>query len=238
MAVLTVSEIEALARILYADTDSSDPALTSSELTKLINDKYLRWHEKVEPRYQIVTSGSSGFTTTSGGASASTVVGTLTTLAEIGQVLWYAGSGTSGTSGKPLEILPLADFFRRRGVNTSASGPPAIGSLTRENTDTEADIGKWRLRVWPEADTTYQFVVVVRKVPVILAAGGVDQPDVSEPASYTLARLAAADAAYIVGEDAEFIANILRPVSQDVLGSMGMTELALRPHPSPSGRAT
>lgn len=235
MAVLTAAEAEAFGRILYADTDASDPALTSSEWQKIHNEKYLRWHEKVEPRYQIVTTGSSGFTLA---GSASTVVGSLTTLAEIGQVLWYAGAGTAGTEGVPLEILPLSDFFRRRGVDTSAAGPPAIGSLTRENTDTEADIGKWRLRVWPNADATYQFPVMVRKVPVALAAGGTDQPDVSEPASYTIARLAAADAAYIVGEDSEFIANILRPVSQDVLASMGMTELALRPHASPHGRAT
>jgi hypothetical protein len=92
--------------------------------------------------------------------------------------------------------------------------------------------------VWPTADTTYQFPINVRKVPAILSAGSTDQPDVSEPASYTLARLAAAEAAYIVGEDSEFVANILRPVGEDILASMGMTGLALRPQASPHARAT
>jgi hypothetical protein len=238
---LTLADIDTHAGILAAMTDTTDPPLTTAERYAIINELYLRWHEKIEQRFKNLYGE---FSIITGGFF---VDGTSTNIAEIDRAYAISSDSYSASDagmGNEVEVIDVSEMFElyKNAPDSqfiSAVLPTRI-AFKRLQTDTEADIGKWRCYVYPKtiADaTTLKISVSARVIPALLA-GGTDQPDISDEARYTIARLAAARYAAVVGEDQEFIAEILRGVDEDVLASMGMSDLMKRPRSHPAERAT
>lgn len=227
MANLTVANGLLHARALYVDTDTTDPAVSDATLTKIANEKYLLWHARVEPRW--VTASLATLV-----ESTASYTTTAVNIAEINTV--YDASLALGV----LEQIEI-HRYRQKMFDSSSNGTPIQYALERAQTDTEANIGKWIVYPYPPPDAlaaTKVLTGIVRLVPALVSEiPGTDQMDVSDEAAYTIWRMVAAEAARMVGEDAEFIAGILAPIKDDVLTAMGMTALALRPRITEGERA-
>lgn len=212
-----LTAITALARRLYVDTDSTDPALAAADLTALINEAYLKWCEAVEPRYQVGTLFAvSGASLSAASNAAVAEIGALTT-------------GTPGTTFRTIEQVDyntIQDKVSEDGTTTS--DVPQMCALQRNQTDVEANMNYWTLYVWPKSVAGYNVTAQYRKTPAALSSG-TDEPDMSEEARYTLARIVAATAAYLVGEGPEFVATILQPVPEHIQSAMGVAGLHKRP---------
>lgn len=208
----------ALARRLYVDTDTTDPALSTADLTALINEAYLKWHESVEPRYQTGVAFVVGATAVSAMSNANTY-------AEFG-ALTVGSVGSTYRTIEQVDYNTIQDKLSEDGSTTS--DVPQMCSLRREQTDTEANQGLWTVNVWPRSAAGYNITAQYRKTPAALSAG-TDEPDVSEEARYTIARIVAATAAYLVGEGPDFVATILQPVPEHIQSAMGVARLHKRP---------
>jgi hypothetical protein len=212
------------ARIDCGDTDEIDPALTDDIYQSFINEYYLLWHQKVERRTSEVTPTDSGLTYTTG---VSVLTTTPTDWIEIVEAYKVTGSGV--VFGTPLEIMDPASILRMQ-ASDPAPGTPTRIAFTRLASSSTANVGKWRAFVHPIPDTTYYVGILARKWPVLLGSP-TDTPDLTELEAYTVARLAAAKAAGIFGEDQEFIGNILRDVPDQILSQIGVPRPGLKAPP-------
>lgn len=239
MANLTVTNGLLFCRELYVDSDTVDAALTGTQLVRIANEKYLRWHEKVERRFQTLDNTTTGLDLTGLYTDLTSIV----TIAEIESVSLRNATNIDTEAERAPRSEVLASLSELS-YGTASDGRPYRYFIEREGTDTEASIGLWRIYLNQQHDVagasaTLKAILRARVVPALLTVSGetsTDQMDVSDEAAYTIWRLVAAEAARIVGDD-EMVPGILATVPQDVLASMGMSELATRPREAQSKRA-
>lgn len=202
-------------RTLYADADSNDPALADSELTALLNEIYLFYSLKVEKRVSEFTANQAGFSFV---APAAVATGTETDWYEITQA--YLAVDGDTLYGTPLEIVKVAEILR---LQQSSPTPGTITKVAfgRVASAITANIGPWKAYVHPIPDNDAYISTLVRAWPTALSSS-LDTPDLSELAAYTVCAITAARAAAIIGEDQQFIENILATVPDETRELMGM----------------
>lgn len=235
MAWPELSDLIAEARRLVVDTSSTDPAAADAVYTARLNENYVRYCAVVDRRFQAMAATTSGAYMVA--AQSSTTL-TPTNIAEIGQVFWTIGGPDESTPTSsnitltPLERVSWDYYIRTRGpLNTNLpdqAGTPEFYAVRRVATDTDANIGKWELGVWPPPGALSYFPMYVRLTPALLSSSS-DKMDLSDEATWWVVRLAAADIANMIGEDDAFIARILAPVPQQILESMGVKATGVRP---------
>lgn len=225
-----LTAILALARQHYVDVDSTDPALSDAQLTKLINEAYYKWCDTVEPRFKRMAVALTGLNFPAATPATVAVTCSLTNIAEVGSVECYpAASGTGATYSPVLERIDFNDWLRMMGEDSTASASmPTKLALQRLQTDTEADQNKIAFYVYPPCSADLSLIPTVRLVPAALSSG-TDEPDMTEEARYVLARIVAVHAAHEIGEDADFIAAIAATIPEKVQQSMGIASLWKRP---------
>ena len=209
------------ARMDCADTDSVDPAVYDSIYTTKINKYYLLTHARDEKRIVEVSATDSGYTFT---AALKVKTGTPTNWYEISQA--FRVSAVGSIYGTPLSIRPVHEILRRQSSESTAGTPTIIG-FTRHATATAASVGKWDAYVHPIPDATYYIGLLVRAWPALLVNSG-DTPDLTELERYTVAKLAAAEVAYIFGEP-ERSEWILRSVPDETLAHYGIARAGYKP---------
>lgn len=228
MAVLTKAQVLTQARILYVDSDTTDPANSDTILGAIYDEKARQYLELVEPRYKRLSATASGLTLT-GAYNATT---SAVNIAEIVSA-FYDASGASTVVGTEMERVPMGEIQQSLqelnfDVATGGNERPYRWNAVRVQTDTDADKGKWQFWLNQKHDNSAGatlFVILHAR----LDPTDTDPLDISEAGSYTLARIVAAEAARLIGEDQEFIAGILAPVREDILQKMNLVELAKRP---------
>jgi len=203
------------ARLMASDYDEVDPALDDSIYTSLLNKHLLLHGLSIDRRIEEVTATAAGLTFTAG---LKVVYATPTNWYEI--VKAYLVSAVGDVYGTPLDIIPMAELALLQDQDTDEDG------TVHENTPTHAafeaisvsdtdNSGRYNVRLWPVPDETVYVGVLVRSWKTELVDSQ-DVPDITPLGAYTIARQAAADAAALFGEDAEFIANILRTVPEEL----------------------
>jgi hypothetical protein len=225
VAILTLAGMRAHGQLLCLDTDTNSPAIGTAEWASLINEKYLTWHEKVERRFKIQASASSGFTITSLSAGVvCKVTSTATDYAEIERVMYYQAASTALLVGAQLEKKKVSEIYRLFNEDQSLTAQPKYYALERTETGTTADIGKWTLYVQGPVDVSggaFQFPCFVRSTPTALSADA-DTPDVTHEAAYTIARLAAIEAANLM-RDADLATRLAQPIPDDIRSHFGLS---------------
>lgn len=223
MAVLTTANAVLHARLLALDTSTVQPGLTDAQYLSLLNEAYLRWFEAIEPRIKWYTPTQAGLN----GIAAGTYQKT-TTPVDIADILQLClASGATAADGKALERVEPHAMLKKIAEETT-QGVVARWSAVRLTTSTDADIGKWSITFHPIPAATTNLSLIVKTAPALLVSGSVN-PDVSEQAAYTLARIVAARAAAALGRDGEFIQNIVQPIPDDIRQSFGFGMTTRRP---------
>lgn len=202
------------ARMMAADYDEVDPALTDSIYTSLINKHLLLHGLSVDRRIDEVTATAAGLTFAQGDKSA---YATPTNWYEI--VKAYLASGSGSTYGKPLDLIPMSELVALQDADTNDAGVTTQGEPTHaafeQISGSMTNSGRYIVRLWPVPNAVTYVGVLVRSWKTELSLD-TDLPDITVLGSYTIARQAAADAAALFGEDQEFIANILRTVPEEL----------------------
>lgn len=205
------------ARLMASDYDEVDPALDDSIYTSLLNRHLLLHGLSIDRRIEEVTASDAGLTFTAG---LKVVYATPTNWYEI--VKAYLVNAVGDVYGTPLDIIPMAELAALQDQDTDDSGNvnrntpthAAFEAISVSDTGT-GDSGRYNVRLWPVPDETVYVGVLVRSWKTELVDSQ-DIPDITPLGAYTIARQAAADAAALFGEDAEFIANILRTVPEEL----------------------
>jgi len=209
------------ARADCADTDPVDPAVDDSIYTTKINKYYLLTHARDEKRVAEMTATASGYTFA---ISEKVKTGTPLNWFEVVQAFRVAAAGN--VYGAPLSIRPVHEVLRLQS-SSATPGTPTIVGFTRHATSVAASIGKWDAYLHPIPDATCYVGLLVRAWPVLLSGSG-DTPDLTELEAYTVAKLAAAEVAYILGEP-ERAEWILRSVPDETLAHYGVARAGYKP---------
>lgn len=209
------------ARVDCADTDTVDPAADDSVYTAKINKYYLLTHARDEKRITEQTATQTGYSVT---ANTKVMTGTPTNWYEIVQA--FRVSAVGNVYGAPLAIRPVHEVLRRQD-SESTTGTPTIVGFARHAASTTASIGKWDAYLHPIPSATTYVGLLVRAWPTALSASG-DTPDLTELEAYTVAKLAAAEVAYIFGEP-ERAEWILRSVPDETLAHYGIHRAGYKP---------
>jgi len=203
------------ARLMASDYDEVDPALDDSIYTSLLNKHLLLHGLSIDRRIEEVTASDAGLTFAAGDL---VKYATPTKWYEI--VKAYLVSSSSGIYGTPLDIIPMAELAALQDQDTDDSGnvnknTPTHAAFEAISVSDSDNSGRYNVRLWPVPDETVYVGVLVRSWKTELVDSQ-DVPDITPLGAYTIARQAAADAAALFGEDAEFIANILRTVPEEL----------------------
>lgn len=219
MAILTVTTGMAYIRLRSQDVDAT---IVDASLLIIINKWYALWTDEINPRIQLVT-GTAVETTGTGGisgvlatASVKTQVGFPTTMYT--DYLEVGSRRSNETISAPMERVSLVDL-RRFLYTDSTVGRPSKWALEPTQTATPGDIGKANLWFWPPASASsggFSWVLdALARIQVTpLDAATVTTFDTSEADSYRIALLAAAEVAWLLGKDENYINGILSEVGE------------------------
>lgn len=179
--------------LLYArqwclDTDTSNPVNSDTEILRDANAAYAYIRDVLSPRYVWETATTLGSTMTAGDF-VTTV--TLKTIAEIRAVFFEAS--TSTTAGRPLQPASL-EGVRRRAFTGSSPGPREY-ALQRLGTFTAADIGQWKIHIWPGASGGTPGLSAIVRYEITDLSAGTDKADLSDTEDNMMWETAAACAA-------------------------------------------
>lgn len=256
-ATATLTGMLGYVRRRMVDTDATDPALDDTSLIQLVNRVYSRWAEQVSPRFQYLASNVSGF----GDAyNLFTVTSTLTTIAEI-KSLGLNLNSTAAAATLPsggTQNAALDDWLERDELNAvqrsllgelnggqATDGRAVRWAAERVQTQTSNDVDKWKL--WfnqqlsgtPLVGTkTNAFVVIHARLDAATLANAADPLDISLEDGYVLGDYAAAYACHSIGEDPEFVQELLQAVpreTQEALALIAVAEAGPRLRPGERG---
>lgn len=218
-------------RQLYADTDTTNPALSDAELTRILNENYIRFRDHFSPRW--VWESATTLTGTLAQADRKVTFG-LTTIAEIKLV--FVETAVGNVAGTPMTKDDLSRILTLQDADTTQA-QPRIFALLRAGTFTAANIGKWTVYFWPIPNQAYYLSALVRYEVTELAVGA-DKADVTDGEMYTICRLAAADAALISGRPVELVQGILAPVPEKMKSHLALAVRSVKPQISQAGQVT
>lgn len=220
MAALTLTNGLLYMRSLLQDSNTSFPAATDTEYTRLINDTYLTWYRNIEIRAgspsNLVTNLTAG----------STLVASETTFTHseiLGAFRDAAGVTVTLERMSLLEVQVLQEL-------EPTTGPPTRYGAYKRHGNSE----RWALAFHPIPDTTYTIKAYARIYPTALSAGA-DVPELGDAEGYWMYRIAASQVAQIIGRP-EMIEQILAPIPDSIRGLMGVERKRLDPKRRPESR--
>lgn len=226
---LTLTNMLLFTRQLYVDVDTTNPALSDAELTKLINEAYLRSRDHFSPRWNWERGDVLGMA--AGMAQSDrNVTPTILTVAEWKMLFVEAGATT--TAGTPLSRDSVSRVTALQD-SEGTEGTPRIYAAQRLETFTAAGVGKWVIHVWPIPSSTIYLSGLVRHEATELAVG-TDKPDVQDGEAYTICRMAAMDAALISGRPVELVHAISAPLSDKLKSHLTVGTRSVLPAPKRS----
>lgn len=210
MAALALDVGILLARLWARDSSTTLPGLTDAQYASLINDRYMTWYKVIEARalrvasFQVLANGE-----LEGVASATSVHPEVLGL-EIAL--------------SPLERVEYAELRALR-VSDPTTGTPTRYAMVK---DTASE--KWLVSYHPIPNGAFTVTALVRVYPTALSGTAV--PLLGDAESYWLYRLAAADAAFLIGRP-ELVEMILSPIPEAIRGKMGVEAKRLDPKRRP-----
>lgn len=211
-------------RQLYADTDTTNIGLSDAQLTRFLNENYIRLRDTFSPRWQWVNSNGLNGAVAAGGKSISIQS---TTIAEIKQLFVESGANrATDKKGTPMTRDEIGRVLTLQKSETTQA-KPRIYALQRVGSTDPASIGYWIAYIWPISNTDYGISGMIRS-EVTELSGATDKPDVQDGEAYTICRLAAADAALITGRPLELVQSILGPVDEKLKSHLTVAVRSIR----------
>lgn len=219
MATMTLLEMRTHIRSLTLDRDS---AMDDTTLNALINEAGNWWHTEYGDRVQRLPSASNALSYAS---SAWTDTSQTNYTKILGATL---ETSSSGVDTDQIDMIDPHDLYRLRLIST-ANGVPKYFSVFRN--DIASFIGGWRVNIHPPSNiTSYRVALMVETVWSDLSTDG-STPDVTQEDAYTLCRIAAWQAAYLLGRDRAMVEAIKSMLPQHIKSRLGMLERSLAPRP-------
>ena len=209
MAVLTYDEQESFGRLLALDTDTtSGGGLTTDEWQLLINDWYLRYKAEYDHSVSTDTVNYAYGSYTS----------TVTLTSAYRSIVSVKLSGT----GSVLQRRDAAELYQQIYNNHELGTPVYYGFFSTAGVGTGRKYFTLMLHPTPSQalyPSGANIDIYYESYPVTVGPG--DTMDVGDGPSRWIARMAAADAARILGRDPSVVAQILAPIPGDVKAKMG-----------------
>lgn len=214
MAVLNGAAGVAQARLLAGDTETivNNQGLSDTQWLALGNEAMYYWFDVIHPRLIEV-----GPLTLSQGLAEMTVA----VYAEIVDL----GRSTDVLNAiyyPPLEKLPPSVVRRRLSQNLTI-GTPAAWAVLKSDGGT----GTHRLYFDRVADVSYNYSAIARNEPIAMGLG--TSPDCTDSESYHIWRIAAIWGAALIGEDTDYISELMTGLPEEVAMKMVKTRYLMRP---------
>lgn len=200
MASMTNAQMRALAQVLVRDTSTVTPALQSSEWTQLLNDAMFVFAE-VFPEECVAAQN---VVTSSGTYSLSLPASPLRSIEYIERA--------TGSAFVPMEKVARTDIVRRISDESASpvTGIPKRFAAWRNNAD-----ATWSLLVHPTPDDIYTLAVYGLRQPTALSADS-DTTPYQDGSCRTIARLAAVEAARVIGRPQAFVDGLAQRLPQQI----------------------
>ncbi|HJW74957.1 MAG TPA: hypothetical protein VJ787_04715 [Thermoleophilia bacterium] len=201
MAILTLAQMETHARLLAQDSSASNPGLTQAQYFSLINEAAQYWTSEVSPRVKILSATASGATFATVNVKDLTDNG----IADVLYALQATAAGNvTGTSVERVRISRMLEL--QEDATSSATITQWAMTRTAVGVATGGNQGRITIYIYPKATGTLYLALAVRPWHTDMA--GTDVPDVSDEESRIIARMAATEAARLLGRDEAFINRI------------------------------
>ena len=239
---LTLTQMEARARLLNQDTDSTNaPGMASADYTSLINAAYFIYFDRIEPRYKWISATSANLSLAAGDYVKQITDASAPRIREI-KAICYEGTNIaalSKTQGFPIKREPdFQALLYKIGKDVVAGfpsaptneGQPTSYAVFRPATEpgnSQVTRGVHNIYFYPVSDATYYFSLIFSQSPTALATGS-DTPDVSVEGSYVIAAIAGAQAAVLLRRPPDMIQGILATVPEDVATLFSFNKLELQ----------
>lgn len=219
MAQPTVANMKAIAQTLVLDTGTTNPGLSATDWLVLLNDALFMYAEMFP--HVLPMSGLVGTLSLTSGQSG----GTLTLNALTASDRDITSAFVRGASG--CERAELTDLLRLIATDTTI-GVPSRWALFSSGPGLAATSWVYTLKTWPLADAAYSIDFYGSMHPVTLT-GDSDYTPFQEPEARTIARIAAVEAARLLGRPGDFIAGVAGPLPDQIRAKLGLALIDSRP---------
>lgn len=226
MAQPTVAQMRTVGQTLVMDTSTTNPGLSSTDWLVLLNDALFAYAAAFPNLLEL--TGLLGTATTSSG----TQLSTLTLNATTTSVRSITNAFIRST--QDLQRAEFMDLLRRATKEPTQSIPThyAIVSAVSSAPGVASTSHVYSVRWWPIPDATYSVDFYGNVQPVTLT-GDSDYTPFQEAEARTIARMAAVEAARLLGRSQAFVQGVAAPLPDEIKAAMGLQQIETRPKPVP-----
>ena len=207
---------------LIMSQDSTNPSMSTADITSMFNEAYIQWKVAVDPMV-IEKPGSALATTFASGTKSTTVLGTPLIREFIG--CYRETSSSVIAIGPELERMEAYEILELQQSDTTQAAPTRYSVERVANYNAEP---LWLMRVHPIPDSTYYVSARVKVHPTALA-NSTDAPDVNDEESWMLCRVAAARIARLIGRSDAYVDDLWRGVSERMQAVLRVQSETLKP---------
>jgi hypothetical protein len=224
----TLLSARTFVRLLAADTDTVDPALSDAEWNMMINSAFLDYARQYPEQFTTsATSPMAAITLTTG-----TFVYNVTTGAGVVEFTGAVITNTTFVEQNSLDRSDFGELYRLAKQEVNASGTYPRSWAVRRITDTQHQFVVYPS---PAALVNGHFVYVFGyKEPSQLSSDSATFAQIADSEVKWVARLAAIRGCGIIGRSAEYIERLWSDLPQKMQASMRKVESFKRPHPKGS----
>lgn len=175
-----------LIRQYCLDTDTNNPAITDTELTRVWNDVLQMVYPECAERLKTVADVSVGWNFTSAGTASGVSTAVFNDIRHV-----FREADTNAILGSVMEKKDLGHILHMQRTQPTQGTPREYALYRNSQTTLTSTIGLVRMFVWPLPSAASYFSVLHRPEPTELS-GGTDKPDLNYNETYITIRLTAA----------------------------------------------
>jgi hypothetical protein len=233
MAQQTVANMRGFAQELVLDTSATNPGISTAIWLDLLNDAMFAYAENfadVTPLMGLLAS-SANFVST---ATSTTVTFSGLTVAPRNITNAFLRKTGGTVLVNEMERVNFTDLLRELvNVASLSPAPPTRYAIVSSAPGVAATALVYTVRLWPISDNNYNIDFYGTVQPAALT-GDSDTTVFQDVETRTITRMAAVEAARMLGRPGDFIGALAAPLSDRIKAHMGVMARDVRPAPAGS----